>query len=78
MMKDQYREMLKNQNVAIQEQPQFVSIFRKSEAVSTTKGKSHFVMRKLSHRIILKEWNILGIRYKYENRIKKINDEMND
>ena len=37
--------MFKNQNVAIQAQPQFVSIFRKSEAVSKTKRKSYFVLK---------------------------------
>ena len=57
MLKREHKEA-KNQNVAIQAQPQFVSIFRKSEAVLTIKGNDIF-MRPLSLQILLKGRNIL-------------------
>ena len=77
IVKKQQKEKLKNQNLAIQALPQFVNIFKKSDAVSTTKRKSHFVMRppKPPKTLQGKEY-IEEIKYEYENRITKLNDEM--
>ena len=71
MVKNQYREMPKNQNVAIKAQPQFVSIFRKSVTVSKTKGNNIFyeTTKSYSRKGIIEE-----IKYEYENRINKLND----
>ena len=55
-----------------------MNIFKKSDAVST-KGKSHFVMRppKPPKALQGKEY-IEEIKYEYENRITKLNDEIDN
>ena len=69
--------MLKNQTLVIQAQPQFVNISRKSEAVSTTKGNDIcYETTKVTKTTQWKEY-IEEKRYKYENRINKLNDKIN-
>ena len=58
MMKNQHRDA-KESNIVIQAQPQFMSIFRKSEAVSKIKGKLRFAMRPPKPQKLLKKRNIL-------------------
>ena len=76
-LKNQQQKKLKNQNISTQAKPQFINIFKKSKAVSITKGKSHFVMRlpnppKTSQG---KEY-VDEIKYGYENIINKLQNEM--
>ena len=54
------REIAKSQNLRINASPEFIEIFKKSQAISTTKGKSHLLARNPSltndqHKIITLE-----------------------
>ena len=79
MVKNQRQEKLKNQNLAIQAQPNFIDILKKSAAVSTTKGKSHFVMRPPQPvKTSQGKRYIEEMKYDYENRIVKLKEEMDN
>lgn len=48
--KTREKKVIKGKNLGIQALPEFVNIFMKSNSVSTSKGKSHFLMRKVKQR----------------------------
>ena len=70
-------ELIVNQNLGIRAKPEFINIFRKSQAVSTMRGKSHYLVRvpKLSKdKQYIEE--LEEIKQETDNRVQSLNEEI--
>ena len=72
-------DIIKSQNLGIQAKPEFISIFRKSQAVSSMKGRSHFLAR--MPKISKDRQMILDLEEEkevHDSKVKKLIDEIDD
>ena len=72
-------DIIKSQNLGIQAKPEFISIFRKSQAVSSMKGRSHFLAR--MPKISKDRQMILDLEKEkevHDSKVKKLIDEIDD
>ena len=73
------QELIKSQNLGVKAISEFVNIFRRSQAVSTMKGKSHFLVRvpkENKDKTIVKKFE--EEKSQNESKIKSLNKEIDN
>ena len=75
------QELIKSQNLGVKAIPEFVNIFRRFQAVSTMKGKSHFIVRipkENKDKNIVKKFEEKEEKSQNESKIKSLNKEIDN